>query len=449
MPIQRDDGRAGPMLEQTTIRFAAANSSLVHAIKSAVVVVMVLFGPALPHDAEAYSVLSHEANIDALWDSTIAPMLLARFPNASAEQIQVARGYAYGGCVIQDLGYYPFGSKFFSNLLHYVRSGDFVEIMIRESTDVDEYAFALGALGHYAADNGGHPLATNPAVALMYPKLRAKFGNSVTYEQSPDSHVMVEFSFDVVQVAANAFAPSAYHDFIGFRVSKPLLERAFSATYGIEMKSIFFNEDLAIGTYRRAVGTMIPEMTKVAWSKKRDAIRKVVPGAQKNRVVFKLRRGQYDKEFGADYAKPRGFARFLGFVYRLVPKIGPLRTFKFSVPTPEAERLFLESFTSTRQRFQQLLDAQRAGRLQLANTNFDTGQPTVRGEYAMADDTYDELLEKLTDRAFVNLPSGLRSNLVAFYGDVDSLPAVTDAEQKRSMNIRQLLALLDAATEVK
>src|SRR5678809_4502 len=231
---------------------------LVHAIKSAVVVLLVFFGLALPQPADAYSVLSHEANVDALWDSTIAPMLRARFPNASAEQIQEARGYAYGGCVIQDLGYYPFGSHFFSNLLHYVRSGDFIEILIRESTDIDEYAFALGALGHYAADNGGHPLATNPAVALMYPKQKAKFGNNVTYEQSPKSHVMVEFSFDVVQVAAGAYAPSAYHSFIGFRVAKPLLERAFSATYGIEMKDVFLNEDLAIGTYRHALGTTIP-----------------------------------------------------------------------------------------------------------------------------------------------------------------------------------------------
>jgi len=419
-------------------------SRRVPAVTSVVVVATVLLGLAWPHRADAYSVLSHEANVDALWDGTIAPMLRARFPKATAAQILEARGYAYGGCVIQDLGYYPFGSKFFSNLLHYVRSGDFVETMLLESKDIDEYAFALGALGHYAADNGGHPLATNPAVALMYPKLKAKFGNNVTYEQSPNSHVMVEFSFDVVQVAANAYAPSAYHDFIGFRVAKPLLERAFRATYGIEMKSIFFNEDLAIGTYRHAVGTTIPEMTKVAWRKKRDAIRRVVPGAEKNRVVFRLRRGQYDKEFGADYAKPRGLARFLGLVYRLVPKIGPFRTFKFSVPTPEAERLFLESFTSTRQRFQQLLEAQRTGRLQLANTNFDTGKPTAQGEYAMADETYDELLGKLADDASANLPPGLRSNLVAFYGNVDSLPTATEAARKRSTTIRQYLALLDA-----
>ena len=418
--------------------------TVIPAIKAAVVALLLVLGLA-PH-AEAYSVLAHEANVDALWDSTIAPMLLTRFPDSSPEQIQEARAYAYGGCVIQDLGYYPFGSHFFSNLLHYVRAGEFIETLIRDSADVDEYAFALGALGHYAADNGGHPLATNRAVPLMYPKLKAKFGNSITYEQSPKNHILVEFSFDVVQVAAAAYAHAAYHSFIGFRVAKPLLERAFSETYNIEMKDVFFNEDLAIGTYRHSVGTTIPEMTKVAWSKKRDAIRKVAPGAQKKTVVFKLRRGQYDKEFGTDYAKPHGFARFLGFIYRILPKIGPLRAFSFSVPTPEAERLFLDSFTVTRERFRELLDAQRAGRLHLANTNFDTGQPTARGEYTMADDAYDELLGKLADHDFANIPADLRSDLVAFYGDVDSFPAGTEADVKRSAKIRKYLAQLDATT---
>jgi hypothetical protein len=406
---------------------------------------MVAAGLFAPPPAAAYSVLAHEANIDALWDSTIAPMLRARFPAASREQIQQARGFAYGGCVIQDLGYYPFGSHFFSNLLHYVRSGDFIETMIRDAQDVDEYAFALGALGHYAADNDGHAIAVNRAVALMYPKVKKRFGNRVTYAQSPKSHIMVEFSFDVVQVAAAAYAPEAYHSFIGFRVAKPLLDRAFSETYGIEMKDIFFNEDLAIGTYRHAVATTIPEMTKVAWGKKRDEIQKVIPAATRETVVFNLRRQQYEKEFGADYAKPHGFARFLAFVYRLIPKIGPFRTLSFSVPTPEAERLFLESFTTTREHFGQSLDALRAAHLNLVNADFDTGQPTKRGEYSLADDTYDELLGKLDHRAFASVSKTLRSNLLAYYGDIDSLPAGTNAERKRSARVRQQLARLDAA----
>src|SRR5512143_3420006 len=267
--------------------------------KAAVVAAMVVAGLSAPRPAAAYSVLAHEANIDALWDGTIAPMLLARFPEASGEQIQEARGYAYGGCVIQDLGYYPFGSRFFSNLLHYIRTGDFITALIRDAEGVDEYAFALGALGHYAADNDGHPMAVNRAVPLMYPKLKKQFGNRVTYAQSPKNHVLVEFSFDVVQVAAAAYAPEAYHAFIGFQVAKALLERAFSETYGIEMKHALVNQDLAIGTYRHAVVTTIPEMTKVAWGKKRDEIQKVVPNAKKETVVFNLSRQQYEKKYGA------------------------------------------------------------------------------------------------------------------------------------------------------
>jgi len=413
-------------------------------VKAAVVAAIVALGLLAPRPASAYSVLAHEANIDALWDSTIAPMLRARFPEASREQIQDARGYAYGGCVIQDLGYYPFGSHFFSNLLHYVRTGDFIAALIREAQDVDEFAFALGALGHYAADNDGHPMAVNRAVPLMYPKLKKLFGNRVTFVQSPKNHVLVEFSFDVVQVAAAAYVPAAYHAFIGFRVAKPLLERAFSDTYGIEMKDLFFSEDLAIGTYRHAIATTIPEMTKVAWGKKRDAIQKVVPGAKKEAVVFTLRRQQYEKEFGADYEKPHGFARVLALIYRLIPKIGPFRAFSFSVPTLEAERLFLESFTTTREHFRQSLDALSGGHLHLINTNFDTGRPTTKGEYSLADDTYDELLGKLADRGFANVSENLRSDLVAFYGDVDSLLTDAATEQKRSVRIRRQLAVLDS-----
>jgi hypothetical protein len=414
-------------------------------ITCVIVGTMVFTGLCAPKEAEGYSVLTHEANIDALWESTIKAMLQARFPESTPEQLVEARAYAYGGCVIQDLGYYPFGSHLFSNLLHYVRSGEFVEALIRDAQDVDEYAFALGALGHYAADNSGHPLGVNRAVPLMYPKLKAEFGNTVTYVQSPKSHVLVEFSFDVVQVAAGAYAPEAYHRYIGFKVAKPALERAFHDTYGIEMKDVFVNEDLAIATYRHAVGTTIPGMTKVAWARKRDQIEKVTPGMQRQKFVFNLPRKQYDKEFGSDYAKPHGFARFLGVVYNLVPKIGPFRSLSFSVPTPEAERVFLESFVSTNERFRHSLDALRAGRLRLPNTNFDTGQATARGEYSLADVTYDELLDRLANRRFADVPEALGANIVAYYGAADPLPGAMRDQQKRSTRIRSQVASLRAS----
>jgi hypothetical protein len=385
-------------------------------VRLVLVATMLFAALCLPRHAAAYSVLAHEANIDALWDPAIKTLLQARFPGATPEQLLEARAYAYGGCVIQDLGYYPFGSHFFSNLLHYVRTGDFVAVLIRDAQNIDEYAFALGALGHYAADNSGHPMAVNRAVALMYPKLKTEFGSAVTYAQSPRHHVLVEFSFDVVQVAAGAYAPEAYHSYIGFKVAKTALERAFLDTYGIEMKDLFVSEDLAIATYRHAVGTTIPEMTKVAWGRKREQILKVTPGMRRQQFVFNLSRRRYDKEFGNDYAKPHGFARFLALVYNLVPKVGPFRSLSFSVPSPEAERLFLESFVSTRDRFRESLDALRAGRLHLPNTDFDTGRPTARGEYSLADDTYDDLLDKLADRQFANASPALSANLLSYYG---------------------------------
>ena len=256
--------------------------------------------------------LAHEANIDALWETSLRPLLSRRFPRATRDEVAQARAYAYGGAVIQDLGYYPFGSHFFSNLVHYVRTGDFVEAMIRESHDVNEYAFALGALAHYTADNVGHPDGVNRAVALMYPKLRAQHGDSVTYADSPSTHVLVEFSFDVVQAASGAYVSDMYQSFIGFQVAKPVLERAFAATYGIEMKDVFMSEDLAIGSYRHAVSQTIPEITRIAWRDKREEIEKLNPGAAQEKFVFNLSRQEYDKAYGTEYQKPSLLARFLG-----------------------------------------------------------------------------------------------------------------------------------------
>src|SRR4029077_2266993 len=241
-------------------------------------------------------------------------------------------------------GYYPFGSHFFSNLVHYVRTGDFVQALIREARDVNEYAFALGALAHYAADNVGHPAGVNRSVALMYPKLRAKYGESVTYADSPATHVLVEFSFDVVQAAGGAFVSGGYQRVIGFQVAKPVLERAVAATYALEMNDVFLTEDLAIGSYRHAISQTIPQITRIAWRDKREAIEKIAPGITQQRFVFNLSRQEYEKAYGAQYQKPGLMARFLAFLYGLVPKVGPLRPLQFKAPTPEAEALFLESF---------------------------------------------------------------------------------------------------------
>jgi len=300
--------------------------------------------------------------------------------------------------VVLDLGYFPFGSRFFTNVLHYVRTGDFIETMLRDATGVNEYAFALGALSHYASDAEGHAIAINHAIPLLYPKLRKKFGDSVTYNQAPKEHLMVEFAFDVLLVAHGGYELQAYHDFIGFQVAAPLLERAFRDTYGLEMKDLFLSEDLAIGTFRHAVGTTIPNVTKVAWEKKQDQIQQTTPGAIRERFVLTLPRVDYEKKYGADYKKPHGVVRVLGWLYVLVPKIGPLRPLAFKVPTPEAEKLFLDSLTETRERYRADLDLVRAGRLKLPNINLDTGRAAAPGEYPLADQAMAELAKRGRNR---------------------------------------------------
>jgi hypothetical protein len=352
-----------------------------------------------PRGAGAYSVLAHESNIDALWASHIRPALLARFPRTSETALLEARAHAYGGSVIQDLGYFPFGSKFFTNLLHYVKTGEFVENMLRDAHTVDELAFAFGALCHYASDTEGHTLAVNRAVPLMYPKLRARFGDSVPYDKAPKQHILVEFAFDVLLVAHGGYKLQAYHDFIGFKVSKPLLERAFLKTYGLEMKDLFLNEDLAIGTYRYAVGHMIPNVTKVAWEKKQEEIQKTTPGAIRQQFVLTLPRTAYEQEYGKDYQKPGILARIIGVLHKIVPKIGPFRALAFKVPPPEAERFFLDSLTRTRARYATALESFRAGRLNVPDINFDTGKPAVPGQYALADETLAELTKRLNERS--------------------------------------------------
>lgn len=394
--------------------------------------------------ARAYSVLSHEAVIDAAWDGSIKPLLLARFPATTPEELRKAHAFAYGGCIIQDMGYYPFGSKFFSDLVHYVRSGDFVEALIRESQTVDEYAFALGALAHYSADNNGHPIAVNLAVAILYPKLRARYGDHITYAQDPTAHLKTEFGFDVVQVANGHYAPEAYHDFIGFEVAKPALERAFLATYGIELKDVFGDLDLALGTYRYSVKSVLPTMTKAAWAAKQQQIVHDMPGMTRRRFVYNLSRSSYHKEWGTRYERLGFLHRFLAFLFNLVPKVGPFRALSFQPPNQQTELLFMRSFNATLARYRKLLEDADGGRLQLPNENLDVGRLTRAGGYTLSDSTHASLLDKLANRRFTRVAPELRAAIIEFYADLNG-PIATKKNRRAWQKTLEELEQLKAA----
>jgi hypothetical protein len=367
--------------------------------------------------AAAYSVLTHEQIIDLAWEAHLKPLLLAKFPDTTPDQLNEAHAYAYGGSVIQDIGYYPFGNRHFSDLVHYVRSGAFVMNMLKEAQDRNEYAFALGALAHYASDIEGHPYV-NQAVAIDYPKLQRRFGKRVTYEDSPTAHIRTEFGFDVAQVAKQRYAPKSYHDFIGFEISKPLLERAFRETYGLRLGDLFHTLDLSIGTFRHSVSGIIPEMTKAALLTKNNVNVPEKNDKAKRHYVYYLSRADYEKEWGKEYERPGAFARVLAFLFKLVPKVGPFRAVAFKTPSTLTEDMYLKSLDATLATYQKTLSGLEQGKnVSLPDVNFDTGQPSEAAQYKLTDDSYAYLMGKLADRQFDMLTADLRDDIQAFYSN--------------------------------
>jgi len=384
----------------------------------------------LPEKAEAYSVMSHQAIIDVLWESAIKPALRARFANATEEEINRGQAYAYGGAIIQDLGYYPYGTPFFSDLTHYVRSGDFVMALLRDSQDIYEYSFALGAMAHYAADNNGHRFGINRAVPVLYPKLRKKFGDSVAYEDDTLAHVKTEFGFDVLEVAKGRYAPESYHDYIGFEVSPRVLEQAFQETYGLDLKSVLVNEDRALNSYRHAVSNQLPRATRVAWHLKKDEIQADEPGITKRKFVYNLKRSNFEKEWGKNYQRPTFGDKLLAFLYKILPKIGPLKVLQFKTPTPETEHMFEASFNETLDRFRDLLNEEREKQKPaLTNSNIDLGEVSAPGQYNLNDTAHARLLDKLEQQKFAGVTPELRAELLNFFG-ATTAPFVTKKDKK-------------------
>ena len=375
-----------------------------------------------------YSVLTHEQIVDVRWRDQIQPLLLERFPQATEAELKKAHAYAYGGSVVQDMGYYPFGGQFFSDLVHYVRTGDFVQALIDDSTDLNEYAFALGALAHYASDVSGHP-TINRVVAIEFPRLKKKFGPEVTYADDPKAHIRTEFGFDMVQVAKNRYTSDQYHDFIGFEISKPLLERAFNDTYSLMLSDVSGNVDLSIGTFRRAISRIIPEMTRVALLSRKKEIVGDTPNFSEKKFLYYLSRAQYNKEWGSVYRKPGMGTRILAFFLKIIPKKGPFRAVDFKIPTTQSEDMYIKSVDKTVEDYSRLLREAHDHSPQLPDVDFDTGRPTRPGEYLLADKTYEKLLNELASRHFEHLTPGLRDNILSYYANLNA-PIHTKKNQK-------------------
>ncbi|SDS24532.1 Zinc dependent phospholipase C [Mucilaginibacter mallensis] len=382
------------------------------------ILVVVLF--LSPLSSKAYSVLTHEAVVDAGWQKYIRPLLKKKYPAATDSELHVAHSYAYGGCMIADMGYFPFGSKYFTNLAHYVRTGDFVMALLSESQNLNEYAFSIGALSHYMADKYGHSLGTNYAVPIMYNKVGKKYGKVATYEDNRVDHSRVEISFDVLQIARGNYPTQAYHDFIGFNVAKPVLERAFLKTYGQDINVVFGDLDLAISTFRWAVRSLLPTLTRSAWVMKKNDIKKLNPSATSKSFHYKMKKKDYRLEFGKTTQKATFEDDVIALFIEILPKVGPLRVLRIKEPDSTSEKLFIASFDTVSMHYAHAVVELQYENIKLANIDFDTGKPIKYGEYNLTDKTYDEMVDKLKDNKFENLTQSLKTDIIGFYNSADT-----------------------------
>lgn len=404
--------------------------------------------------ANAYSVLTHEQLIDLTWDSSIVPLLLSRYPTLTPAQLEHARAYAYGGCVIQDIGYYPFGDPFFSNLTHYVRSGDFVVNLFRNAGNADELAFAVGALSHYVGDTVGHANATNLAVPIEFPKLRARYGQAVNYAEGPSQHVRTEFAFDINEIAHHRLAPVHYLRHIGLEVPTKQLALAFYQTYGLgEDFSEHRSRRINVRGYRFSVRSFLPRIAYAVTLLHRNHEPQDVQDADFQRFAGEVRAVAVSNQWD-DYRKKPGIGTYClaGLLY-ILPKVGPIKLVSVKGPTPQTEVEYIHSVVRATDALNRMLHrftpppatrptaalaaaadthstlpvdmvqslaaphAQRDPNHPLANRDLDTGNVVQPAGYPLTDTTYATLLHRLALVPSAPVPPEVKRDILGYFSD--------------------------------
>lgn len=410
------------------------------------VVILVFSTSVLSPPVSAYSVFTHEELIDLAWSSSIRPLLLARFPGATEPQLQEAHAYAYGGCLIQDMGYYPFAKQFFSNLTHYVRSGDFVANLLNGASTLDEYAFAIGALSHYLGDSLGHSEAINLATPIAFPKLEKKYGPSVAYDQDPHAHIRTEFAFDIGQLSKNTFAPPSYMRHIGFAVPRRLVDRAFHETYGFEFPELVGKPRPAVRSYRSSVRNFIPAFSGAEVVLHRHAFAPDTGDGAYDLFVYRLARADYERHWTPRHEGPGFGSHVLAIIVRILPKVGPAALLAIKIPSAQTEELYVRSVDHTVDAYSQVLarlrDAPSAD-LSLQNLDLDSGKPVKPGENRLTDVTFAQLLERLTSNPERPIPNSTRQSILDFYSVADAKDS-TKKDRKAWARVQSDLLVLKA-----
>jgi hypothetical protein len=409
---------------------------------SRVLVLLVCAFLVLQPNTQAFSVLTHEELIDLAWNDSIRPLLLAKFPGTTAAQLREAHAYAYGGCAVQDMGYYPFGKQLFSNLTHYVRSGDFVAWLLSNAHSVNEYAFAIGVLSHYVGDSIGHSEAINRATAVNFPKLEQKFGPSITYDESPHGHIRTEFSFDIAEISDGDFPSGDYLEHIGFEVPREFLEEGFLKTYGFDIREVLGRAHPTLRSYRTSVRHFIPAFANAEVVLHRHQFPKHVDSDADRIFRERLARTAYERTRKHTQKGPGIRAHLLAVLVFIIPKIGAAADLAIKMPNPQTYEMYQSSVNHTVDIFHDMLRklSSTGDDVKLANIDLDTGDHVKRGEYPLADATYAQLLERLTSKPDRVVPADTRRNIMMFYGGASHITALDTKRDEQLATLQTMKA---------
>jgi hypothetical protein len=388
-----------------------------------------------------YSVQTHEELIDLAWKQSIRPILLKQYPTLTEAQLQEAHAYAYGGCAIQDFGYYPFGNAFFSELTHYVRSGDFVLSLLHNAHTADELAFAIGSLSHYIGDTIGHSTAINHSVPVEFPKLEKKFGDSVNYAESPHAHVQTEFAFDINQLSKRRFAPSAYLKYVGLEIPRPLLRKAFFETYGINLPDIIGTKETSIRVYRYGVRQFIPNIARAETLLHKKNFPEDIPSPDLDTLRVDALQASADNNWEA-YRKTPGFTSHLyaGFIF-ILPKVGTLKLLAIKGPNQQTEDLYIKSVNHSIKAMRLVLTNFDRIDHYISNRDLDTGLVVKPGGYPLTDNTYAKLLAVITKNPSNLVPTQLKHDLIEYYADPNA-PIITKKDPEKWIQVQANLKTL-------
>ena len=394
--------------------------------------------------AHAYSLLTHEQIIDLTWSTSIAPLLRSRYPNLTAAQLEQARAYAYGGCAIQDIGYYPFGDKFFSELTHYVRTGDFVAALFRDSRNANELAFAVGALSHYIGDSVGHSLATNVSVPVEFPRLRAEYGPVVTYAENTHAHVQTEFAFDIDEIAHRRLAPLQYLRHVGLKVPTTLLAKAFDETYGLgENFRASKSRRINVRGYRFSVHTLIPRVAYALTVLHRHDFPPDSQSPEFQKLASEAAQAAAEADWEKYRRKPGIITYSLAGLVFILPKVGALKLLAIRGPTDATEQDYVRSVNRSSDAMRSALAKFGGPKPGLENRDLDTGAAVAPGSYKLTDETYAELLHRLVAVPQRALPAEVKANILAFYADPNA-PIYTKTMPARWREVEDDLTRLEA-----